>query len=881
MYNLRKEKIIKESMALGPRAIMPGNFAAGARKFRLVEINDETTPNIAKIRDSINATYAADGGQLYFLFAAENKYSEPMDVSDERMIERMQEELDAREAFVDSVVLRDVESLDEKEQQVFLDNIGLREQLAHFWIQNMIKDPTISAEVRQQEFENQVESTRQANLIVLMHLYSDPSMAHLFEPLTTNDKSKAHPMRFGVDVKRLWHRGYSVPAMSPKTVYRLYMQYTNSAGYHPELEGKGEIEMLRESIKRSSENIGEKYDVRSYINKRISEIKDRKKQHAMREAWVVIQTLRLPLQNPSWVSIGWPQGKTDFLNGGKGLPGKVHGDNRKIEDLRDLTFMDPDTERKLVEKGGEFVLPSGTEGRKLPVTPQTTLLEIVGSKPSSGRYRKTPEVVRDEFLDLHRKTQTLLRKKYRDEAAAKASKLRYILVLYKNIRDNINSIPHTDVESFYYLYDEICHLYFEYNRERYGDGIMLRFSAFFTEPGRGRVISPSRVGAPGQTNRPFIPTTLHNDLREVILSVQYAYGTDIPQLAATSFPSQSSRLLDESNMAKVAERAAQKGLTQVTLIDNVLEERPVPLEELHDFLRQISQNKVLVYRIQKGHKPNPEDGSAEIVWYAGMRSFGNRYDQSSRVERQVYDPETGGLVTISGFGDSRISTGRSAVSKDFKISLARGISNGNLSDPEREIGVADWESVYIGNDFMDVYRYANARYGFDYDPAKIEAVVSKHIRPITPEFIAELNENYQAGIVRTIKSTERQGAITIITESTDQALKEIITEISSETEVTEPEKEIEQPAVAPAMPPASVTPQTADEATTIQEYQYTPQDVEYARQLQNQQDLSGGIDVTQQEVAELQSKGYVIEQDGERFKIVQFPPWSRVSVPVV
>jgi len=37
MFNLKKDKIYSFSMARGPRAIMPGNFNAGAKKLDWLE----------------------------------------------------------------------------------------------------------------------------------------------------------------------------------------------------------------------------------------------------------------------------------------------------------------------------------------------------------------------------------------------------------------------------------------------------------------------------------------------------------------------------------------------------------------------------------------------------------------------------------------------------------------------------------------------------------------------------------------------------------------------------------------------------------------------------------------------------------------------------
>jgi hypothetical protein len=108
MQNINLQKLEKEAMAFGPRAMQPGNFAAGARKFRLVEVSKENTPNIEKIKNEIDSTYSDDEGSLYFLFASENKYSSSMDVNDGRTLDKMKEELEARKSFVDCIYLRNM-----------------------------------------------------------------------------------------------------------------------------------------------------------------------------------------------------------------------------------------------------------------------------------------------------------------------------------------------------------------------------------------------------------------------------------------------------------------------------------------------------------------------------------------------------------------------------------------------------------------------------------------------------------------------------------------------------------------------------------------------------------------------------------------------------
>ena len=108
MNSFFNNTIIKQSMATGKRAFVPGNYGCGAFKFRLVKI-DESSEKINKIKESINDAYSADDGTLYFLFAAKNSYSSPMEVNDSNTLERMKEEKAIREAFVDCTHLLDID----------------------------------------------------------------------------------------------------------------------------------------------------------------------------------------------------------------------------------------------------------------------------------------------------------------------------------------------------------------------------------------------------------------------------------------------------------------------------------------------------------------------------------------------------------------------------------------------------------------------------------------------------------------------------------------------------------------------------------------------------------------------------------------------------
>jgi len=866
MFNLHEDKNYKEAMAFGPRAMQAGNFAAGAKKFRLVEISEESTPKIASIRDSINSTYADDGGELYFLFAAENRYSDPMDVNDERTLAKMHEEKQMREDFVEAIYLRDMDDLTDAEESLAVSISKIGASLAEYALSednSLIDNP----EDRKAQARYMTEQFSELPLIILEQHYKTAENGYLFEQFDTNNIDKANPVRFAVDQKKLSKSGLQFEASDGMSIYDTYKLYTKSAGYHPEVAGKGEIQMLDESISKLEGSKDEKYDVNSYVSEKIEEIQNAEEKKNMKWAWALIKRLKLPLQYPSWVAIGWPQADTRRLN----LDGMNHGDNRRIESLEEIGFTDEESGKKMVWRGGQMVPAKGSGDLKLPTTPQATLLQIIGKNPSESVHAKSVEYLRSR-LRSQMEVVSKSKDKRKITAFKRAKYLRIILSYYEMIRDNMNKFKPNDTDSFFYLYDEICHLYFSYNRERYGDGIMLQYSASY-DNGKFNVISPKRGMVTGRANRPFIPTTLHDDLREVVVSVHYAYGTEIPHFASTMFPGDTSLLLDESMLQRVVQKASEKGLKKLTVEDNQLVEKEIPTEELIDFFTKMANGGVLVYRVRTTIDEETNEEKSNIIWYAGMRSFMDRFDEKLKVERMVHDEEHG-MVPIEGYGRSRISSGSSAISSQFKEKLAVmqsfGSSEGNIS-------MGDWEDVYVDNSLMGVYQYANMKWGLDYDFNKLEAMSAKKIKSISPNIIKEMSTSSEKGIISEVQKLEqskRNPTITI-TENTQDLVREIVSEIAKESL----ESEV-QPQGAPVQE-TEVAIMPEETPAEAEEFVPSASDVQEYKQHQFAISLAGGVALNPAQITSLQQKGYILEQIGNGlYKIVQSPAWAEEPLEV-
>jgi len=812
----------------------------------LVRIDNETTPNIAKIRDSIKEAYSDDDGDLYFLFAAENRYSAEMDVNDDRTLEKMKEEKRIRETFIKSIILKDAETLSEAEHEIIKKDI-LPKLVENIVNQNLI---TENQNERKSAFERFLKTLEEDPLGYIVEEYYNSSTTKIFSPLFSNKIEEAHPVRFSIDKNSLYKSGINVPNMSYQDIYYLYNMYAKSAHYHPEVSDRGEIQLLQESIKKleqSKKDGYEKYDVNKYISNKISSITDNKEKNNLIWAWNTIKRLKLPLQNPSWIAIAWPQQGSHSLN----LDGSMPGDNQKIDELSKLTFCDPETEQKMVWLNGKMQVANS--GVKLPVTPHTTLIEIIGTKPSSGKHNKRVEYIRELLKERIRLFARSSGKK-REQHFQEATKIKSLLSVYEEIRNNLATVDHRDKNSFFYLYDKICEFYFEYNRERYGDGIMIRFSAMAMDKDGNKYISPYTDWVRGQDNRPFMPVALHDDLREVVISVHYAYGTEIPQLARTSLPGNSSFVLNPIILNKIIQKAQQKGLKKLTINNDFIQEKEIPIEEMMDFFNKMSKGNVLVYRINK----NESSGTANIVWYAGLRSFQDRHkDKTTRI---VYNDD-GSTSQITGYGKSRISIGTSSVSENFKYKLREFLGSGNSRG---NISVPDWNDVYVSENFMDVYQYANEVYGLDYDSNKIQSMASQKIKTISPDIIKEMSTFEENKVKSEIAKIEDGGQQIIITENTQKLIKEIIVEVASENIVPD-DASVE-----------IIEEKTPSQTLTQTQYQPTDQDREDLKTNEFANSMFGGIAISDpQQIENLKRQGYELEKSGPLYKVIKFPSWDQ------
>lgn len=900
MFNLKKEHSNKYAMAIGARAVMGGNFSAGALKFRLVQISD-SMPNIQKIKDSINDTYSADGGNLYFLFAAENTYSKPREVNDKNTLNRMMEERKVREEFTKAIYLRDISDLNPTEEAIYISQSGIISKIVDYSLKDFIAHGHTKENIEKMrkirldeinneltklkdDKENSVKISDLKFLIALFYEENPEETKEIFEPLVTDDIEKAAAFRIKIDKNKLGNAGIALEDDSPEKIRELYLLYNKSASYHPEVSNRGEINLLDESIERLSQIIsGEtdnEYDVNQYIESKIEEIDDNEHRENMEDAWELFKSIRFPLQNPSWVAIGWPQKGADEVP----LQGINYGDNLKIPNLVDLTFCDPETDQKYIwhKEVGYVTIgnkpPKGTT-RALPTTPQSTLIEIIGKKPSSTRQIKIIESLVSKINEKRKELgKASTDAKYKEKLQEINNLIKYFS-WHMKIRNNLNAFDHRDKRSYFYLYDEICNLYFQYNRERYGDGIMLKSSAFRDE-GNRKIIGRNPFNTAYQPYRPFIPTALHDDLREVIISVHYAYGTNFPHFARTSLPKNTN--FSEELLSRIIQKASQEGITKLTVAnDKITEEIIVDPAALQDFFSKLAHGGVLVQRVEESQT----EDSSNIIWYTGMRSFTERYDRKNVTIRTVLDDD-GELMEYFGYGRPRVSSGDVSNSKNFddelqKMSL-KGVNKGSVSISNKDGSY----SVYVGPTLEDVYEYAEKYYGLDYGIDKIRSMSAKKIKPIPQNIFKELTVGISEAAKKEIQKMQnspepedRKVVIPIKTqEQINKWIEEVNKEISTETKkVISPKPEIQQ--IQQPLNAPEIQPQPA--AVTVPPTTYQPTQSDYAEleHLKSIKTMMGGrIPLEQNNVEDLKRKGYIITPIEGNEYVIEDPPWSKVTI---
>jgi hypothetical protein len=769
-FNKRLSSLNKKAMAKYVRAQRRGGSQAGGIKYYLTSVEQSKHPQMFKNKQSINEHYSGDGGDLHFVFSGENAYDRPVEANDDFMLKRMKMELAAREAFVQSVYWESNPKYSEDDVR----NIRLDIDKFKSLLQNH-EDPDVRREDIQVPFINPEEGIHGSTI-----------------------NSRAFEIKKAFD------------------------KFHKKAGDEEFYQDRGEIDLLTDSINTLSESKDSMYDVNSYIEEKIRGNKD------LEDTYRIIKELKLPIQSPSWVEIALPNksGKSEF--------GKSKDEVSKISQMEDITFYDQESQRKF--------------DSKLPSTPQGAIFGLVKLRPDVNEVE--PEFFRNGILEIlsHRMKGTdkylakqfarttteqlyeMLSSKEKEVHAAKMNvrrsgdsllegaihRLYELEMMTENmtdipdeimnkiqmtserikllqyIRDNMNSYPPNHEKSFLRLHDEICNLYFDYNRERYGDAIFLEFN-FTKDTGNGMEIhSPARAEKQKNTiKKPFLPSSKAGDMREIIISVQYSRSTPVPQLAKTNLHLVSSRMFDYQN---VKEELSRHGIGEVT-IDQYGNPQEVPVQNIDDFFSRIinNPNRILVYRVDRDNNNIDEETKGEfanLIWYVGLRSFTKKDESQS--SRQVYDYDGETIKTIWGYGDPRISQG--TTSTKVKITEEDGVVTNSQGG---------FDSI------QEAYQFAKARFGLDYPEHLIYERMAKHIKPINKDFIKVLNDNPETRaefgeLVSELESNINSG-YTIITPYTkeviDDAFKNIEIEIlPSDDQSEEIEEQVQQPQIQHRQP---------------------------------------------------------------------------------
>ena len=622
-----------------------------------------------------------------------------------------------------------------------------------------------------------------------------------------------------------------------------FIKFQSSASDHPEVSGRGEINLLKDSIEKieSSMKDDNPYDINSFITSKINEINITDPHYAglLSDTYSKIQRIGFNLQMPSWFEISFPR---------KGIPkrsvGGRHGDNLKedikIENLSfrtDKTHLTsernpPSTPMSAIvnnigysQKGALMLkeklissiarhLNGNEESLRhlsieellnhdgLPPTDRAVIEseDLLNPFSKSVRQKYLPELVRYEILKGSHGNLT-------EQEEKRINGLKEVSRILEGIRSNINdgSTPHNSKESFFHLYDELCHFYGEYHRSRYGDAIFIENSAVGDRQYGTKELDslqvklhlPSASDSANQNveKNPFAPANKADELRDIIISVTYAYSDEkIPlQLATTNLPKDNFRFksMPSDEVKRVKDKMLELGVSEV-MIDG--QERPIDKSGIDDFFDSISSpGSYLVYRIKKDGKiiEDGESGEfANLKWFVGSRSFRNRFDETRTSSRTVFDDNAAPSITYEGKGYPRIHHSENL---DRKVdSLERALD------------------------------YAKSAFGLDLSPAvreKIESSVAKSIKPIPFDFIRANNDGVsEIPAEESLRKIITEDKKTVITEDTVAKIDESIRLLNErvipqgqEEELTSNEK-IEEPESDGIYPPLNALPTAPQEA---------------------------------------------------------------------
>jgi len=214
--------------------------------------------------------------------------------------------------------------------------------------------------------------------------------------------------------------------------------------------------------------------------------------------------------------------------------------------------------------------------------------------------------------------------------------------------------------------------------------------------------------------------------------------------------------------------------------------------------------------------------------------------------------------------------GTSSLSNEFRKKLAIMQS---FDEKGNKMSVGDWNDVYVDSNLMNVYNYANQKWGLDYNYDKIKEMSAKKIKPISNGIFQEMETSSQSAINKEIKDQESKNKRIIITEDTNNLVKEIISEIAKESLENNRNEKIEKaPIIQNTMTEdidAPIDIQVQNESDNHPE-----NDIREYENYKIIEDLAGGIALEQTEVESLKQKGYTLElQPNDLYIIVQSPPW--------
>jgi hypothetical protein len=487
-------------------------------------------------------------------------------------------------------------------------------------------------------------------------------------------------------------------------VYNNFSKYNIGVNDHPLTDGKSELDLLEESIEKTHKamNSDDKFFFEEYLIGKIGSNPE-----AMKAYESIKELKSLSMKNPTWFNVAFHR-----VRDGR-VKNFTQEDVLNTEDLSKLTYYDEDIDKKQYRINSKGK-PHGSTN--FPVTPHLDLMRFIGKGPYKldpeqketaraeainelykksnlsnmsiedfsnnltdqqsdelrrivafkenvikRKYNKLVESLNEDIHSLDNKIEELESKN--DKSGVADLKLeKEILVgkqrVAKSIRENLATKHHSDDDSFFKLYDNICNEYLNYHTERYGPAPFIRRAAFAqSTDDPNRVVFHRSSTPPASLVNVFKPLPRGDGLIELTLSAQPTDSPDFkPSLISTNLHKINFGEVDEHSDIK--EKLSNADIKTIRFNVDKYEELTLPTNQLDMFFNKLISGNISLYLESPvgadGSYNSADTGSVSLL--TGKNSYQDRY-QGKTTSREVINSK-GKKTTYAGFGEPRMSLGK-------------------------------------------------------------------------------------------------------------------------------------------------------------------------------------------------------------------------------